>query len=398
MRNYIRSITGIILIGLLLRFLIAPFTMNWDLIAYTQVTHKLSSGGLTAVYQDPRSAYPPVTYWVLNATNYLLKPFLTNQFDAWLNLNDLTALTHPFIFRFMFLLKLPLIILEIISAVIFSLFFTDEKRKKALLFWMVNPVIIYVIPAFANVDIFPMFFILLSFYFFIKRNNPILSAFLLGIAASFKLFPLFFFPFLLFGIFGIKNRIKASISFLAPFVLTQIPAISIEQYRNNILAGGNSSKILFAYLPIGMDRGLMYFILFYILIFFHFLLNKPSKNSILLYSYIALVGIFSLSLFHVQWFIWLMPFIIIYHLHQFRINALLILLYLSFFGLVILQQSSLNIGMLGPIEPTLWKLDWPLKKLLSNNVYLLLNFCHTAIAASLIWIAYQLEKTKIDLG
>lgn len=394
MKIFQKDVIVILLFGIFLRFLISPFTLNWDLLAYTHVTAKLSSGGLQAVYSDPLSAYPPITYWFINTYTNLLKPLLTGQFDTWLRLNDLSAVAFPGIFRFLFLLKLPIIILEIAAAIIFARIFPEGKRNKILFFWMINPVILYIVPAFSNVDIFPLFFIMLSFYFYFRKNMQITPAFLLGIAASFKLFPLFFLPFLVFSVPGLRKKIMVFAAFLLPFIFLQFPALSIPQYRNNVLAGGNSSKILFAYLPIGQERGLIYFVLFYVLIFFSYLGKKNLKKYYLQYCFYVMAGIFSLTLFHVQWFIWLIPFIFIYQFSQNPNKIPMVALYLSFAGLVLFQQASLNIGMLAPLDPTLWKLDWPLRKALGDNILTLINICHTVIAGSLIWMAYRFGENS----
>jgi len=63
--------------------------------------------------------------------------------------------------------------------------------------------------------------------------------------------------------------------------------------------------------------------------------------------------------------------------------------------MVILSQASLNIGMLAPLEPTFWLLDWPVKQKLGTEMTMrLLNGLQSIFAASLIWLIYA----KLRLG
>ena len=67
----------------------------------------------------------------------------------------------------------------------------------------------------------------------------------------------------------------------------------------------------------------------------------------------------------------------------------IVLTYLSFIAMILFSQSSLNIGMLAPIEPTLWMLAWPLKNKIGGQVYVFISLAHTALAASLVWISFR---------
>ena len=85
-----------------------------------------------------------------------------------------------------------------------------------------------------------------------------------------------------------------------------------------------------------------------------------------------------------------MPFLVVLEIHKSLNFFSRFLLYGSYFGLIILSQASLNFGMLAPIEPTVWLLDWPLKEKIGEELtYSLLNLVQSCFAAVLLWISYQ---------
>src|SRR3989344_4054874 len=156
----------ILLIGFTLRVIIGTFTLNWDFLRITQITAKIFTAPISDIYKDPLSLYPVLTYWTRYAFILLTKPFLTINFFPLINQGDMSFISSSYIFRFLFILKLPFILLELFTAYIFSKLFVKEAQNKILLSWMLNGVALYTIAAFTNVDVFPVFFIVLAVYFF----------------------------------------------------------------------------------------------------------------------------------------------------------------------------------------------------------------------------------------
>src|SRR3990167_5305746 len=108
------------------------------------------------------------------------------------------------------------------------------------------------------------------------------------------------------------------------------------------------------------------------------------------FSFLALIPLFAFSSFNLQWFLWLIPFLIYFYLDQPMLKTVIIFLCIGFFGLVFLSQVSLNLGMLAPLEPTLLTLDWPLKQILGEeNIFNFMNITHTFLAACLICLSGQ---------
>lgn len=385
---------NILLIGFIIRLIIAPFTLNWDLLANTHISVNYLSQSWAEIYNNPLSVYPPLMYMTLSSFIRIISPLFPPGFSPWIASDNLTAISFPFIYRTLLLLKLPYIIFELASALLFAKIFAGEKQNRVLFLWMVNPVSLFVISAWTNVDAFPIFFIIASF-FLAARAKFLLSSLALGIAAAYKLYPILFFPFLLFSVEGVRKKVLMIILFLFPVFFTHFPVLNLPQYYNHAITGGYSKLILFSILPIGPNRALIYFCIFYFLLFFHYLTVKKNAASFLIFSFFSVIAMFTFSLFSLQWFIWLIPFLLFTQIKSAKIFPVMFFLYLGYFGLVALSQASLNIGMLSPLEPTLWNLEWPLRqKIGSEQIFLLSNITHSAIAASLIWIGWRLYHAK----
>lgn len=390
---------SIILLGLILRIVVAPFTLNWDLLSNAQQTSQFSHQSLSEFYKNSLSVYPPLMYQTYSFYLSVIRSIFSDIFNAWFSTANISAITFPYIFRIIFLLKLPFLTADLASGIIFSRLFENSKRKIALLLWMISPVSLYTVSAWTNVDIIPIFFILLSFFLFYKKKI-LTSAFILGLAVSYKIFPVFLLPFLIFTQNQWRKKAAVLTVGILPVILTHLSVIGIPQYFQHTMSGGYSSQILFSLLPIGPNRSLIYFYLFYFLLFFHYLDKKHTYYTYFIYSLLSLVPIFIFSFFNLQWFLWILPLLLFYQVNSQRPTIFVVIVYISYFALALLSQASLNIGMFAPIDQTLWKLDWPQKSLLGDKqLFTFLNTIHSLLAAALIFMSYQLIKQdkKVDL-
>ena len=211
---------NLLLLGFLIRIIIGTFTINWDFLRVTQLTARLASEPLLEIYKDPLSLYPVLTYYTRYAFLAAAKPFLTSGFWSQIGEGDLAFISSDQIFRTLFILKLPFIILELATAYLFSRLFARKKQNQVLFLWMINGIALYTIAAFTNVDVFPIFFIVLSVYF-LRKNRLNSSAFFLGIASAYKFFPILILPYLLFAQKKIKEKIRVLLFFILPFLTAQ---------------------------------------------------------------------------------------------------------------------------------------------------------------------------------
>ena len=63
--------------------------------------------------------------------------------------------------------------------------------------------------------------------------------------------------------------------------------------------------------------------------------------------------------------------------------------------MIFLSQLSINFGMLGPVEPSLWRFDYPIKNLLGEKqLNIFFDTFHTLFAASLIYLGIKIYKSR----
>jgi len=389
-----KDTVSIIILGIIIRFLIIPFTFNWDLWANTSVATGFTFASAEEFYLNPLAVYPPMIYAILKFWLHLALPFIGSYLSLFTHIGSISAVTSPYIFRTLFVIKLPYMILEIICAFFFSQLFKGQKARGALLFWMLNPFSIFLISGWTNVDVIPVFALLLSLVLY-QKNRRLLSSLALGVSVSFKLFPIFIFPFLFISLKNWKERILSLFLFMVPIIFSHISVITASSYLQHAITGGYSRKIFFSLLPIGDNRAILPFLLIYFLMFLFSLSDKGRQKPFIAFSFIALIPLFAFSMFNLQWFFWLLPFLIYYQIQLPETKIPLFFIYLSFSGLVILSQMSLNLGMLIPIEPTLITYGWPLKDIIgADNLFLSLNILHTFLAACLFWTGYLALSLK----
>lgn len=374
----------------MLRLLIAPFTLNWDLLGHVNTAREFSFTALPTFYEIPIATHPPITYIWLKSAIAVASFFTGGQLSAWLGLGAADAFTAFNIFKILLFLKLPTIILDLVNGFLVSRLVDKKYSMRALFIWMVNPAVIFLVSAWTNVDTPAVFAMLLALFMY-KKGQVHKATIALGLGTSLKLLPAFIAPLFILSGKSLREKLSISAVFLTSVVLTQGPALLLPQYRQHALSGGYREHALFATLHVGDQRFLVVAAFVYILIVLHAASKRFSRDSISIYAFFTFLPLFILSAFSLQWFLWLIPFLVIFQA-TFGLTLELTLVYLAYFTMVFTSQSSLNIGMLAPVEPSLWMLAWPLKTKIGNNVYTILNYAHTLFAASIVWLGYKMYK------
>ncbi len=322
----------VFLFGLLLRLIVMPFTGHWDIRGINFAIYNLPYKGITNIYEVAAHApvdyfvnvnfgrdyfiYPPLTYATLGATMMILKPFYGSEFRTWIEGygNDLSAvITHPHVWRYLFLMKLPYLFFDTFLLYTLMKFFQKKKLQElALKYWWLNPIVIFLPYIWGQFDIIPTAVMLLGVLFGTK-NKPYSAALLFGLAASFKNYPLLLLPFL--AVVTGKNFVhmcKIFVTGLIPFILTTLPFFNHEFFRSTVLFSWQSQKMLDFNLRISSADLIYPFFIGYTAIFLWSLyayhqrpntLHKPITLILLLY--------YATTNFHQQWFMWVMPYLVI---------------------------------------------------------------------------------------
>jgi hypothetical protein len=233
-----------------------------------------------------------------------------------------------------------------------SLFDKKNQKKKAFIFWIFNPITLYATFMMGQLDILPVFFVLLSMYF-AKEKKYFWSMASLGVGGSYKLYPLLFlFPAALF--FGEKliTRIKLLLVGIAPFLAISLPFLTSAAYRAMVFSP-KSQKMLFMKFSVSGAEALYPFVV--VLIFLYFLAYYKHKGALLRHYYLAiLLLILSVTHYHPQWFLWVTPFLIIEMVKRNFSNWLeVLILFAGWLFITLTFEPSLSIGLFSPLNPSL---------------------------------------------
>ncbi len=380
-----------LVLAFIIRLIIMPLFYHPDIKSQHYHFQFLSQGYLN-IYQFidqnlPRLAYTdtfnylPLTYFFFGAIQFLLRPFLPHDFFLWLNDWGVGANDYPNLYCFMFILKIPYLFFDFLTA---FLILRLTNSPKAFRLWLFNPISLYVIYVLGNFDIVPVFFTCLSLYL-VKKQRYSFSALSLGIAISLKAYPVLFLPFIILRP-PYRLRLIFSYIFLAtlPLLATIIPFLFGHHFLQSFTGSGLTQKIMeYRFLQLPLFPVLYFFILI------HYLLTRPSSQ----YFHLSLVFLIFLSLvnFHPQWLIWFLPFQLVYIFTKPSLVYLHLPLYFLVFTYIFLTPDSfLFWGHLTAVDSQFINLTSPHSLLFyrfSLNPDLIRDLSHRAITLYSIFLA-----------
>lgn len=345
-------------LGLFIRILLMPLTGHEDLRLINWASLNVFDKGIASIYDTEKSVYPPPIYLMFATWQKIISPVLGNDFKNWLTLPTVSNFESPLAFRYYFLLKLPYLFFDLgIAALLFTLakfvganHDSPEQPLKFVSLWLFSPIAIYVTSMFGQFDVIPTFFVILSLFLLYKKHY-FSSVFVLGISSIFKLFPLYFLPFLLFAL-PISNIKKIIYGFLGllPLAVSTIPFINLPAFQKNVLFGAHTANIGHASLYIGGDQTISVFLIIYTALLLLFYFSKTSINNLWKYFLVVLLVFYSLSDFHPQWFLWITPFLIYWWMKDRSSHPLQLILYFLYLVIVFLFEPSVHIGLFGPLS------------------------------------------------
>ncbi len=343
--------------------------------------------------------YPPLAYIIPGVFIFLFSPLINFEFLNQYIFNARQYLGTSQLMTHLFILKLPYLFFDLATAYFLSRLFSEEKQRKALIIWLFNPLALYASFAMGQLDILPLFFIILSLYFTLKKGNNNLASAMLGIGGVFKLFPLLLIP--IYALTMRKEfwqRLKLIFVGLGSYALFVLPYfLTSAGYRQNALLASQTDKMFYMKLPVTAAEGLPLFSLVYFMIFLWAYFRKgvfSSKDPGLWIGGFAVLGLFfSLTHYHPQWFLWFTPFLIWYWLKFSRKAHLpIILIFVSFLAHLVFFEPDLHIGMFSGGFKQLADYE-PIKALFTFPASFWRNNFRAVSAASIIYL-YSLVKSK----
>jgi len=329
-----------LLIGLLIRLAFMPFTVYYpDLLAlywrsswitYQGRVHTIGGGDLIIHF------FHAFFLWIF-------KPLMP-YFDTILNDPKMgpaatwrmfqTFGMHPYVFRTLFLFKVPYLIFDLGCAFLFLHLFKDRKKGSAAFkFWMVNPIVIFATYIAARYESVVIFFVLLSLYF-AKNNQWRKSALCLGGGIIIKFYPLFFLP--LFIILRGKKWLKSlEFAFLAfiPYAFLLLLAHSFQRAGEvpGVVRIYNVDHLLrMNFSLIGLDVIFVFVAAYMVILLSLATYSEYSYEKLWKSMFVVMLLLFATCHFHVHYFMWLIPLLTLQVAEDKRFTRLFIVQVLCF--------------------------------------------------------------------
>lgn len=360
--NFIKSpnVLSILLLAILIRLLLMPFYFHPDIKTYHFQSSFLKTGvfNIYTYLQEHKQdlslkeefVYFPLTYLFLGSYQIIISPLLGGDFDSWLVDASSESVNKAGVFRYLFILKLPYLIFDLIIAfLIIKFFYSDLQKKTAFVLWLFNPFSLIIIYLFSNLDIIPVMLSLISLLLF-KNQRLVLSGLILALAIGFKAYPILFLPFLLLHIKDFRKVILMSTVTIGT-VMTIVAPFWSKAFLNSAFISGLTTRLVFPGISIGFGEALMVgVILLSILLFISLGANK-NREDVWYYLLAVLLIVFSSIHFHIQWLLWIIPFLILFYIfHKSDGKLVWIWIFLASMIPLLYNDKSMTVSLLSAIS------------------------------------------------
>ncbi len=338
--------------------------------------------------------YPPLTYFTLGGWLKLIQPFTSGSFFTHV-MEGLSVYKEPGFSYYLFLLKLPYLITDLILAFSLTKLFEKASDKKLVfLLWIFNPVTLYSSFSMGVFDVIPALFTVLALVF-LKRQRVLLAALMIGFGAAYKSYPLFLLPLLVLSQRSLWAKIKAAFVGALPFILSNAPFWSSAAYKYMVF-GPKSQKQFFMIWLVSGGEGIFPYLLGFVLLCLMVSRDKDAVRKMYAYFLGFFLLLFSVTNYHPQWFIWIAPFFVIeLVVNRLRNVWLTLILFACYTAIVLLFENSLSVGLFAPLSPGLN--DFPgLAKLLSAKTDLgfLRSGIRSVFAGISLYLTYDILSHK----
>lgn len=193
-----------LLVGLLLRLLVIPFTLHGDMIFVYFYPHFFSHGEWDAYgigLQKIGVPYYPPLAMIFFALIQIVLRFLFPGFESFMHsvaYEDIPFLDAEPLFLSAFLMKTPYLFFEFFLVKTCLQMLSEDKYKLGfMIFWAINPVVIYSAYMIGHLDLIAAFFVVLAWRLSLEKGKARLACLSLAVGALFKLFPIAFLPMIL---------------------------------------------------------------------------------------------------------------------------------------------------------------------------------------------------------
>lgn len=384
----------VIILGTLLRLILASITFHTDVAHFDLAGQVLSSGNILKFYDykpSPPFNYPPSVYFIIGGADALTTSWENHSFHQNFLYNYSKTLGSFELNLHLLLLKLPYLLFDLGTVWLFIKMFDGKRRTLAVYLWEFNPIVFYATYMIGQFDIIPVFFVTLALYLAQKDSRGLAwSALALGIGAAFKIYPLFLIVPLMSVTESWIKRVQLGFLSLLPYGLSILPFLFSHGFRSTALVANQSLKSLYAQMPVSGGESILIFMA--LLIFFYLLFLKRVNHRLWERCLIVLLLFFSLTHYHPQWFLWLTPFLMFDLIFKGSKNILaLILSLLSFTVLLFFFDSGLTYGLFSPIILSLYNAP-AVYQIFHLDINFLRSFFQTIFVGVTIYYFYEYRE------
>lgn len=358
-----------LLIGLMIRLVLMVTTYHSDSHFFVLMNYLLGVRGewagvydflgsgrepLTGVLPPYAVTYPPLALLVPGVWAILTYGLLDHNFIEAFLLDPGNMWHHPYLALVLLCTKLPYLIPDLATGWLLTKLMPGKKELMWKL-WMLNPVVMYASYAMGQFDIYPTFLTVAAVY--TSAFSPVGGAVLLGLGGAFKMFPLLLLPaytLLLGRTWG--SRVMILVSGITAYVVCLLPYIGSHGFRTYALLAPQTEKMLFAKIPVTGAEFLSLFVVGYVII-----IAACGLWRVRVWAAFGAVLLLFLAVthFHPQWFIWLMPVLLLFYVEYVSWRWVVMGLMGLYFLLVLSFDNSLHIGLFAYSIPALRDLqEW----------------------------------------
>ena len=287
--------------------------------------------------------YGPIMLYSLSIGNILVSPF------------RLIFENSPFISSLGF--TTTFLIFDFAIYRIFCSWFSVDIEKIFYLYFC-SPIVIYITYVHGQLDIIPIFFVLISLKYLLE-NKYLLAAVLLGFAINAKLSSLVILPFIVVYVFK-RERFRESITFVGVSLLTyfllSLPFLFTESFQNMVLVAEEQTWVFDLSIQyLDHDLSIMIMPVFLGVLFVNYCsYGRISKETMVMFSGLGFMMLVTFVKPMPGWYLWSYPFIVYAFLKyddfpRFPIYALVG----AYFCYFLLYNESTVVDSFGLLMPSL---------------------------------------------
>lgn len=418
-----KIISIILTVGIVLRIFLSFSTYHSDVAPFDFAGKVISQGNIANFYdylwnlpEDhpylkvyPRNLfnYPPPVYFFLGGVSLLTTWMVNPEVHSNFILDFPSTLGNIQLNFLLLFLKFPYLAFDIATAFLLMAFVKDAKKKTwVFALWIFNPVNLYATYMLGQFDIIPTFLSVLALHLVLKNKDRIdsisliPSGILLGVGAAFKIFPLLFILPLALLKKDWRGRIKILGSGFLTYLILAFPFIFSKGFRATAALAGQTTKSLYAQIPISGGESIILFLAAVIFLYLVFLYKKIKAEDLWKRFFLMMLSFFVFTHYHLQWFVWITPFLIIDLINlNFKNWVALLLIFISFLGLMTFFDPGMTVWLFAPVNPNLWGLPgiWQLIGLNPDiNVFRsIFQTLFVGAAFFYFYIHFSMEEKKI---